>query len=49
MFMCPLGRQVLVIRSCGAGGVWSQFDENACGASISGQLSNLVNLFSNVR
>ena len=49
MFMCPLGQQVSVPRSCGAGGVWSQFDANICGAGISGQLNNLVDLFSNVR
>ena len=48
-FICPSSQQVSVTRSCGAGGVWSQFDENTCGASISGQLNNLVNLFSNVR
>ena len=48
-FICPLSPESLVTRSCGIGGVWSQFDENACSASVSGQLSNLINLFNNVR
>jgi hypothetical protein len=50
-FRCPLVENSIEIvsRRCGAGGVWGQFDETACGTSISGQLNNLVNLFSNVR
>ena len=47
MFVCPLDQ--LITRSCGAGGVWGQFDETACGSSVSGQLNGLVDLFSNVR
>ena len=47
-FECPLGERVPVGRSCGTGGVWGTFDENACGESISGRLNNLVDLFSNV-
>ena len=47
--MCPLGEGVTVERSCGAGGVWGQFDEIGCGESISGQLNNLVDLFLNVK
>ncbi len=47
-FVCPLNRQFQVTRSCGIGGVWDQFDETACG-TITGQLNNLINLFSNVR
>ena len=35
-------------RSCDIGGVWNQFDENACD-SLSGQLNILIDLFSNVR
>ena len=48
-FTCPLGEGVTVDRSCGAGGVWGQFDEIGCGESISGQLNNLVDLFLNVK
>ena len=50
-FRCPLveNRVEVVNRSCGAGGVWDQFDETACGSSVSGQLNILIDLFSNVR
>ena len=47
-FTCPLNREIVVTRSCVIGGEWSQFDESACDG-ISGQLSNLIDLFSNVR
>ena len=49
MFVCPLDQLITISRSCGAGGVWGQFDETTCGSSISGQLNGLVDLFSNVR
>ena len=50
-FRCPLveNRVEVVNRSCGARGVWDQFDETACGSSVSGQLNILIDLFSNVR
>ena len=50
-FRCPPveNRVEVVNRSCGAGGVWDQFDETACGSSVSGQLNILIDLFSNVR
>jgi hypothetical protein len=44
-----MGERVIVNRSCGAGGLWGQFDETLCGESISGQLNNLVDLFLNVK
>lgn len=49
VFECPLGERAMVERTCDVMDVWSQFDQNACGDSISGQLNNLVDLFSNVR
>lgn len=49
-FTCPLNREIVVARSCGIGGEWSGFDESACDRDgISGQLNDLIDLFSNVR
>ena len=45
---CPSSQAISVSRSCGIGGTWSEFDARSC-SGISGQLSDLVDLFSNVR
>ena len=48
-FRCPLvdNRMVIVSRGCGAGGVWDQFDEEACGV-VNEQLNRLNESFNNV-
>lgn len=48
MFICPLSPAVSVIRTCGAGGVWEPFNEEACGV-VNEQLNQLNNSFNNVR
>ena len=45
---CPLSNETMATRTCAVGGVWMPFDENSC-SSFSGQLNDLVDLFSNVR
>ena len=47
-FNCPLSPTVSVARTCGAGGVWEPFNEEACGV-VNEQLNQLNSSFSNVR
>ena len=48
-FRCPLveNRVVAVNRSCGAGGVWGDFEEEACGV-VNEQLNQLNSSFNDV-
>ena len=48
MFSCPLSPTVSVARTCGAGGVWEPFNEEACGV-VNEQLNQLNSSFNNVR
>ena len=47
-FMCPLSPAVSVNRTCGVGGVWEPFNEEACGV-VNEQLNQLNSSFNNVR
>ena len=47
-FACPLSPTVSVTRTCGAGGVWESFSEEACGV-VNEQLNQLNDSFNNVR
>ena len=47
MFSCPLSPTVSVARTCGAGGVWEPFNEEACGV-VNEQLNQLNSSFSDV-
>lgn len=47
-FTCPFNVEVVTTRTCTTGGSWLPFNEDAC-QTFSGQLNDLLDLFTNVR